>query len=61
MKGRTWQYPEGIVLLNYVSLWKLSVRMLYTAVTHVPDCDDTHNPELRKKIYVSLYLKLNQN
>jgi len=54
--------PEGIVLLNYVSLWKLSsVRMWYTAVTHVPECDDTHNPDLREKIYLPLYFQLNQN
>jgi hypothetical protein len=61
-KGGILPCPEGTVLLNYVSLWKLSsVRMWYTAVTHVPECDDTHNPDLREKIYVPLYFQLNQN
>lgn len=61
-QGNILQCPEGSLLLNYVSLWKLSsVRMWYTAVTHVPECDDTHNPDLREKIYVPLYIKLNQN
>jgi hypothetical protein len=61
-KGRILQCPEGIVLLNYVSWWKLSsVRVRYTADTNVPECDETHNPDLREKIYLPLYSKLTPN
>jgi len=53
-KGRILQCPEGTLLLNYVSLWKLSsVRVRYTA--------DTNNPDLREKLYMPLYFKLTQN
>jgi hypothetical protein len=53
-KGRILQCPEGTVLLNYVSLWKLSsVRVRYTA--------DIHNPDLREKLYVPLHFKLTKN